>query len=170
MALGMLRRLQIQVGLAVAALLAVTTAIFSIVDVRYQTEQARASIAAELTIVARNVATLSAPFLVVEDFAAAEQLVLRIAELPLIANLALTDPSGSVLSRAETVTGVTRSTFAPLHQEPTTVASNIAQMNGTGGPEFALRTPNLSTSTTSYLRTSASANFRGRICWRRGAF
>ncbi len=93
------RRLRAQVGLIVSLLLAVTVGLYAW---HLSVEQGRIiSDAApkEASIIAKSIANLSVPYVLTEDYASIETLLVKMAELPAILALSVSDKNGNVYSR-----------------------------------------------------------------------
>ena len=93
------RRLPLQVGFIVSLLLLTTIGIYAWHTASVQTEASLEAIESQATIMAKSVANLSMNYLLTEDLASIESLLLKVAEFPHVRSLSVANPEGSLLSR-----------------------------------------------------------------------
>ncbi len=93
------RQLRLQLGVMVSLLLVVAIALHSWHTIRVQSGDATTAIQHQTAIIAKNIANLSVNYLLTEDLAPMETLLIRIAEFPNIESISISDEQGTVLSR-----------------------------------------------------------------------
>jgi PAS domain S-box-containing protein len=93
------RRLRAQVGLIVSLLLAATIGLHAWHMSREQAKNITHSIANEASIISKNIADLSIPYLLTEDYASIETLLVKMAELPAILAVSVCNTGGDASSQ-----------------------------------------------------------------------
>ena len=92
------RSLERQLMLLTAACLVTSILGYGAYTAKQQTNQARATIAAQMAALAQNLATINAHFLITEDLASIEAITIQTATVPGIYSVLVTDMTGKPLS------------------------------------------------------------------------
>ncbi len=93
------RRLQLQVGFIVSALLIGTIGLHAWRTAVVQSAASMKAIESQATVMGKSIANLSMNYLLTEDFASMQTLLLKIAEFPDVLSISVTRGNGAVLSR-----------------------------------------------------------------------
>lgn len=91
-------RLDLQVMLLVSIILGVTFPTFALYEANESAERAIESASLQAKALAENIAVTSVEHIITQDFASAEQLLLRSARFPGVIDIQLTDISGTIIS------------------------------------------------------------------------
>ncbi len=88
------RSLHAQLALLSGLMLALTIAVYGWYTAREQSAIAEKAILTEMQILAQNLATASADYLIIRDFASLEQILIQSAEFPGVLSIQVTDAAG----------------------------------------------------------------------------
>jgi PAS domain S-box-containing protein len=95
------RRLHVQVGVIVSFLLIATIGLYAWQTTRAQSENLTRALRDQTSVMAKNIADLSVNYLLTEDFASIETLLLKTAEFSEVLSISVTNKQGAILSRVE---------------------------------------------------------------------
>jgi two-component system, cell cycle sensor histidine kinase and response regulator CckA len=95
------RRLHVQVGVIVLLLMLATIGLYAWQTIRAQSESLTRDLKDQTSVMAKNIADLSVNYLLTENFAAIETLLLKTAEFSDVLSISVTNKQGMVLSHVE---------------------------------------------------------------------
>ena len=108
------RSLERQLMLLTAACLVTSILGYGAYTAKQQTDQARATITAQMAALAQNLATINAHFLITEDLASIEALTIQTATVPGIFSVLVTDVAGKPLSEVVNQKGLWSPRFSTV--------------------------------------------------------
>jgi PAS domain S-box-containing protein len=95
------RRLQLQIGVIVSFLLIATIGLYAWQITRAQSQNLTRALKDQTAVIAKNIADLSANYVLTEDFASIDALLNKTAEFPDVRSISVMNAQGAIISRVE---------------------------------------------------------------------